>query len=172
MLSGRKARPERKPKWIGLTPTPDPAFVRKLREFDPALSVEFDRYTGKFVVYQQGKISGKAVALVISGGENEAGFRQPDERDLMRLKRADLTRDVVRRRFLDTEEGMRAYTRDSLQDARQELREASRDNKYQIKRAYRAMTNDGKAPSPFRHVAHKPKGKVFDKRHAIEGRQS
>ena len=98
---------------------------------------------------------------MVSGGENPAGFRQPDERDLMRLRRADLRREAVRRRFLDTEEGMRSYTRDSLQKAREELREAGRDDKYQIKQAYRKMLNDGKAKSPFRQVMPKPKGKVF-----------
>lgn len=152
-----------RPVWQGLTPTPDRGFVRKLREFDPDLSVEFDRGLGRFVIYQQGRISGKTVAMVIRGGEDtECGFRQPDERDLCLLRQVDMHNERTRRRLIEgREKELVEGSRKEMVDAQTEFHEASLDDKHQIKRAYRIMMNDGKAPSHVPPVRPKPKGKVF-----------
>jgi len=152
----------KRPAWVGLVPIPDSGFVRKLREFDPDLSVEFDRFLGKFVIYQQGRISGKTLAMVVDGDLNRAGFRYPDERDLGRLKAVDMHNERVRRHIIDErEQELREQPMKEYEAGRQELHEASLDDKHQIKHAYRKMLNDGKVAPHVRSVTPKPRGKVF-----------
>jgi len=163
------ARPEkgahmarRRPVWQGLVPQPDPGFVRKLKLFDPDLSVEFDRWLGKFCIYQTGRISGRTLAMVIQGGENSSGFRYPDERDLLHLKAVDMHNEHVRRKMIDDYEyNVHQDQEYDKRKAREEIRDATFDDKYQIKRAYRQMMNDGKASPHTRQVMPRPRGKVF-----------
>jgi len=138
--------------------------VRKLREFDPDLSVEFDRGVGKFVIYQQGRISGKTVAMVIQGdGGHGCGFRQPDDRDLVRLRAVDMHNERARRQLIEgREQELREQPLKEAREAQTEFREASLDDKYQIRSAWQKATGHGKTSRHVQQVLPKPRGKAYD----------
>jgi hypothetical protein len=156
----QQRKEEASPAWVGLTPVPDWAFERKLKRFDPSLSIEFSRRHGKFVIYQQGRISGKTPALIVGG--REQCFRQPDDRDIERLRLVDLHNETIRKRILQGHEQdmLEARAKDE-KTARDTLREAGIDDRHYLKREMRKAINDGKTASHVAPRSPRPRGKVF-----------
>lgn len=158
----QKKLKEKKPAWQGIPPVPDRVFIQRLKRFDPDLSVEFDRTMGKFVIYQEGRISGRSVAMVVQGDENESGFRYPDQRDLETLSMVDMHNDRVRRMLLhDREQQMLDIREKDQRNAHATLREAGIDDRHYMQRTLRRALNDGKAAPHVRQVTPRPRGKVF-----------
>jgi len=144
----------------GIPPSPDPRFMRKLKEYDKKLYFEFDRVLSRFVIRRKVEIREDPKIWIV---ETEDGrFRQPDERDIAVLYMADLwRRGGVKHRIRVGEQKLLEYERVQEQKMRDELRDVTKDNKYQLRSTFRKATNDGKALSPYRQLLPKAKGKTY-----------
>lgn len=149
--------------WHGITPSPDPGFVRKLRDYDPKLRAEFRREYGKFAITQPAAVGPNTIIFLVEGGENGRHFRQPDARDLAILHHADMARsgNSPKDRMYEGEAAIADIHRKQEAKVRSDLRDATKDGKYQLMRTFQEAANTGKGTRPFRQITHKPKGKVF-----------
>lgn len=159
--------------WQGITPTPDPGFMRKLKTFDPNLDCEFNREIERFIITQPSRLrSGKLVAAVVDNpGRPE--YRQPDDRDLRVLARADFERKSHTDRIREGEQMMLEKPLQDEKRAENEIRDVTKDNKLQLQHAYAkffGMRADEHNPA-FRRITHKPKGKVFDPPYRVVDRR-
>ena len=136
----------------GITPTPDTGFVKKLKKFDPKLKLEFSRLLGKFVITQPRKLhSGRALAAVVEGNTG-GGFRQPDNRDIDTLCRADFERTSARKRIIAGEDYMLNHKKAQEKELKDSIRDATKDDKFQLINAYRKVFNEGKQVRHVRHI--------------------
>jgi hypothetical protein len=153
--------------WTGITPTPDPGFMKKLKVVDPNLDCEFNREVERFIITQPSRLgSGKLVAAIVENPGKDF-YRQPDDRDLAVLAKGDFERTSHKQRIIDGEERMRNEYLKKEKDAEDKIREAAIDNKNQLFRAaqYDAGVVGDRHNPAFRRVTPKPKGyKVVDKR--------
>lgn len=156
------------PQWIGIVPSPDPGFVKKLHTFDPTLKCQFSRKLGKFVITQPNRLhSGESVAAIVEG-DTGAGYRQPDNRDIKALYEADFEIKDHKRRILEGEEAMLEHEKNQEERVAAEIRDITLDSKYQLRNTYVKAANEGKGMAPFRQVTVKPKGKVFSQEPAVK----
>ena len=153
--------------WIGMIPTPDSGFMRKLKTFDPNLDCEFNREVERFIITQPSRLrSGRLVAAVIDN-PGQDHYRQPDNRDIRNLAHADFERKSHKRRILEGEE--RALQQEEVQNKKAEDRimETTVDNKEWLrhKLSVAAGLKGDSVNAAFRRITHKPRGyKVEDRR--------
>ena len=149
----------------GVPPTVNPSFLRKLKEFDPALRVEFSREAHRFVITKP-RAYGAAWQLHLVQSE-DGDFRQPDERDIAVLWLGDLWRHGgPKARVRRGEDYMLDYQDREDRRISEEFRETSRDNKIQLRRMYRRdVLGDGKGNAEFRRVNLKRRGLTISEIH-------
>lgn len=154
--------------WTGILPTPDPGFMRKLKTFDPNLDCEFNRECECFIITQPSRLgSGRLVAGVIANPEGIPGYRQPDDRDIAALARADFERKDHKTRIREGEEKMLEAPKKNEAFAEDEIKHATRENKNRLRRMAAQIRGDGgDAVNPaYRRITPKSKGyTVVDKR--------
>jgi hypothetical protein len=140
----------------GVTPTVDPTFLKKLKEFDPTLTCEFHRGHERFMIQRKATVGPPNNIMIV---DDFTGFRQPDERELAALYAADLWRHGgVTERIRKGEEYMRNYRKREDEKFKEELRDVTKDNKYWLRKTLRQANNDGKANHEFRRIEVKPRG--------------
>ncbi len=150
------------PAWIGMTPAPDPGFVRKLKAYSPDLDIRFSRNWGCFVITQKSQMSGDVPLFRIDGDNTGGGYRQPDDRDIMKIYEADRWnrsehdwKSTIKR----GEDYMLQHEIDQDERVKAELRDVTKDDKLQLINAYKNAFNLGKVGSEFRKVEVKAKSK-------------
>lgn len=144
----------------GIAPIPDAGFVRKLKRFDPKLDIEFDRNIGKFIITQPNRLhSGRSIAAVVEG-DFGGGYRQPDNRDIQTLVRADFERKSHLQRIREGEQYAADVREKQDAHAYDEIRHATAENERQLKHWQAVARGDrGDDVNPaFRRVNHKKKG--------------
>lgn len=132
---------------------PDRSFIKELKLIDKRLDVKFNG--NNFVItYDRGHGEPVNIALV---KRDDGGFRQPDRRDLEHVKGGDLAQgdsmDIRLRKLAYASEQMRAQMR---RQARQNIRDMTKDGKNQLAKAFMQRTNQGKGNAAFRRVEPKP----------------
>lgn len=141
----------------GVTPVPDRQFLKDLKLFDDKLDVEFNREYERFVVIRKRAYGDPFVVWVVDSEHGQ--FRQPDQRDINALFYADLWRHGgVRGRIQRGEKYMADYAEKEDRDAAQDLRDITKDSKYQLRNTFRKATNEGGKSSEFARINVKPKG--------------
>ena len=141
--------------------TPDHGFVRKLKEVDQKLGCFFNRDSCLVVVTYE-RATGEPVPIyTVSGADGK--FRVPDQRDIDKIREGDLERSSTKERLGKTAKYMEGYRAKHKKQTRDLINEATRDNKYQLKREIDKISNPGgKGNRPFRQLPKpKPKGIVF-----------
>ena len=145
----------------GITPTPDSNFLNKLKEFDPQLGVKFFREFSRFVIIKPRAYGPPWQILLIETEDRQ--FRFPDERDIAALWLGDLWRHGgVEERITQGEERAKAVKSQEEKRAKETLREASRDDRRQLKNTWRKACNLGKGNADFRRVDIEQKGLTID----------
>jgi hypothetical protein len=148
----------------GVTPSLDPAFQSALKTFDKSLWVEFSREASRFIIYQKSEQHSKAQVMVIETEEGE--FRQPNDLDIAMLYWGDLWRHGgPEARMIFGEEKALKQMDDDEKRAETEFRDATKDNKYWLRRKLLEATGQVADAPHVRRVELKPRGyKVIDKR--------
>lgn len=138
---------------------PDRAFLNELKRTDKRLDC---RFNGEFFVIQYERPHGGKVPIMSVRGA-DGGFRQPDQRDIMKLKECDLAREDYRTKFMRLGR-MSEYISEQEKSRRKRkemLRDLTKDSKIQLRNAFAKAANTSKSNAGFRQVKVKSKGKVF-----------
>lgn len=148
--------------YAGVPPSPDPVFVRDLKTFDDKLRLQFSRQLGKFVVTKQRAFGDDFIVLVVQS--DDGGFRHPDQRDIKQLYAGDLWRHGgVKERIRKGEEQMLGAEQKDIDNATDELKARTREDKIQLSKAYRRAFNEGSKASEVRRIDVKnPRGRTAD----------
>jgi len=149
-------------RYQGITPVPDPGFVRKLKDISPKLDCEFSREHAKFVITCKAELSGRYELFLVEGDEG-GGFRYPDNRDILTVQEADRYVKSRRERIRDADEYMRKYREIEEHSERDDIRNMTKDDKIQLKRAYFKGANLGKFESTYRKINARPRGRVTER---------
>lgn len=135
----------------GVKPTPDPAFVKALKEYDSKLDIIFDRMAERFIIRRQ-RAYGMPWGVLLVETEDEQ-FRQPDQRDIKKLYEADLWKNGgVDARIRRGEQTMWDYEEKLERDSKDTFRAMSRENKIQLSNTYRKATNQGSKAPELRRI--------------------
>jgi len=139
--------------------TPDRTFVKDLKKLDPRLGCEFNRNHGHFVVNYKRAHGGSAPIFMVKGDKGE--FRQPDKRDLDFLHSGDLTREDMETKIQKSALYMEKVREKKQKEAQDNIRNATKDDKIQLTKAFGRIAGGGKNNSTFRRIKPKSKGTVF-----------
>lgn len=134
-------------------PEVDRSFMRDLKNLDSRLGCKFN---GEKFVVTYARAYGEPVNLLCVEGD-KGDFRQPDKRDLAVLWKGDKSRgdkpEVRLKKAAYVSELMR---RERARKMTCEIRDMTKDGKNQLRKTFEQATNQSKANSTFRRVAHKP----------------
>ena len=137
------------------------SFPKRLKEIDPNLNCQFNRLDKKFHIYYQTKnpMIGNARIMVV---ENDKGsFRHPDLREIDTIMESDINRREPKDRIKEAAEYMVEERKKDQKNAKDMIRERTRDDKIQLINAFAKIAGVGKGNSAFRRVKEKAKGKVY-----------
>ena len=142
-----------------MSEVPDRTFVKRLKQLDKKLSCIWNEKVGKFVITYE-RVVGPAWGVMMIE-RTDGRFRQPDIRDLNRLKESDTHRIGVEEWVRKGEDYMREY-QEKAEKSRDDLfKELTADSKIQLTNAFVKAGNLGKANSTFRRIDPKMKGKIY-----------
>ena len=144
---------------------PDSSFLNELKRTDKRLGCRFNGQT--FVITYERPCGGSVPIMSIRG--EDGGFRQPDQRDIMKVKESDLAREDYREKFMRMGK-MSEYLKDIAErraKRKAEIRDMTKDSKIQLYQAATKVAGTGKGNSAFNLTPPNPKkgvvrGKVFD----------
>lgn len=136
---------------------PDTHFMEKLKSLDPRLGCKYNRDAGKFNITYD-RVTGPIPIIQVSS--ESGGYRQPDRRELLVLGESDMEKHSRREHLNKASKYVRDYRIKQIRDASDNIRNMTKDNKYQLKNAARRLMGSGKANSTFRRINVKPKGQV------------
>jgi len=138
---------------------PDTYFMKQLKSLDPKLDCKFNRHTEKFNITFE-RATGEPVPIVQVSSES-GGYRQPDRRELFVLGDSDMEKHSRREHLNKASKYAYDYRAKQIRDSSDNIRNMTKDNKYQLKNAILKANKSGKATQPFRRINVKPKGQVF-----------
>jgi hypothetical protein len=140
--------------------SPDRGFLKKLKALDPNLGCRYEPGHGHFVITYR-RATGEPVPIWLVQTV-DGGFRQPDDREIRKLREGDLQRMSMKERLqkvafhLERERQLRRRRASEL------IRDMTKDGKFQLSRAIGKIDhNPGGKRMPFRRIDPKPKGKAF-----------
>lgn len=136
-----------------MNPRPDRSFLKDLRLLDKRLGVKFN--SQNFIItYDRGHSEPVNVLLV---KRDDGGFRYPDKRDLIALRKGDLaggdSMHIRLKKMAYASEQIRADIRRKHHD---NIRNMTKDDKNQLAKAFIQRTNQGKGNATFRRIDPKP----------------
>jgi DNA-binding transcriptional MerR regulator len=144
----------------------DPGFIRKLKELDKRLDCVYNRDAERFVImYNRGY--GEPLAMfMVKAGEGKGGFRYPDERDLERLQKADLSKTSLKDYLDEIARYMEDYRKMRRKKTKEEWRDRTKDDRLQLMKAMAQVEAPGTGGGWFPRITPKPKKgfTVIDKR--------
>lgn len=139
-----------------LGPSVSKSFLKDLRLMDPKLGVFFN--SEHFVITYARPFG--APANIYRVKSETGGFRQPDTRDLIALRKGDLCGEDMKTRLRK----LAAYSEDlrakATAAAKDNIKAMTRENRIQLANAAVQLTNQGKSNSAFRRIDHKPSKNV------------
>lgn len=134
-------------------PTPNPSFVRDLRNLDRRLGI---KWNGEHHVVTYDRGHGEPVNIYRVKGD-DGGYRQPDQRDLAVIKGGDLScGDTMKNRLQKLAYASECMRRDARRKAAENIRDMTKDDRTYLAQRFVQMTNQGKGNSAYRRVPHKP----------------
>jgi hypothetical protein len=139
--------------------SPDRLFLQDLKQLDPKLGCYYETNHRHFVITYERAYGGK-VPIMLVEDENQ-GFRQPDQRDIEKLKEFDTHRVSMKERLQHTALYMERVRENKRREARENIRDMTKDDKHQLASKFAKLTG-GKHNSVFRRINLKPRGEVFN----------
>lgn len=134
-------------------------FMEHLKSLDPKLDCTFNHDTQKFNITFQ-RVTGNPVPIIQVSSES-GGYRQPDRRELLILGESDMEKHSRRDHLNKVSKYCWDYRAKKERDAKDEIRNMTKDNKLQLKPAFERLAGIGKANSTFRRIEPKAKGQRF-----------
>lgn len=157
-----------------MTPSPDPGFVRKLKEYSKGLKIVFSREHGLFKIMQKARISGWIDAFLIEPYVDGGHYRQPNDEDIKLLAQADRWRKG--QEYKDALKKGEDYTRDaqqaSMDEAEDTLKQATLEDKNQLINTYAKAFNTGKGVTGYRQTKPKQRGLTWGQIRKLRNKQT
>ena len=141
-----------------LGPSVSKSFLKDLKLMDPKLGVKFNGE--HFVVVYERPVGEPANVYRVKA--EDGGFRQPDSRDLIALRKGDLAAEDIQSRLRKLSYMSEAMREKAKKDAADNIRHMTLDNKRQLANAAVRLTNQGKGNAAFRRVPTKRKGRTYE----------
>lgn len=138
--------------------TPDAYFMKQLKELDQRLGCRFREDLQRFVITWEKFWGQNDEIMVVS----KSHFRQPDRRELLFLCEGDLHRGDMRDRLNKSAAYFEDYRKRQDASVADDIRNATKDDKVQLRNTFRKVYNTGGKPSTFRRIKPKIKGKTFN----------
>jgi len=130
--------------------TPDRVFTKDLKRLDNKLGCYYNPDHEHFVITYDRPVGKPAEIMMV---ENQDGaFRQPDKRDIDTLCEGDIHRTDIKTRLRKGAAYMENYRNKQEENIRASMREATLDDKIQLRNTYAKATNSGKGNSAFRRI--------------------
>lgn len=135
------------------------SFPRQLNSLDRHLGCVFNPDIKRFIITWQRQ---DRSFLTLMRVENEDGtFRHPDTRDLCTLKKWDMEERRIRDVMREIAEYMVKTREKDRKDSRDMIKNATKDNKNQLIKAFAKLANVSKGNSAFRRIRDKARGQVY-----------
>lgn len=138
---------------------PDKFFMKQLKDLDKNLGCTFNHNAGKFVITYK-RATGQPVPLMQVVSES-GGFRQPDRREIEKLKESDTHRVSMKERLNIASRYMQEYRENKEREARENIRYMTLDDKLQLRSAIGRCEGPKCDSSIFPKITPKSKGKIF-----------
>lgn len=135
---------------------PNRSFMKQLKAKDKNLDCNFNRDTGKFNITYK-RATGLPVPIIQVSSES-GGYRQPDARELSILSSSDMSNTSTREALNKTSKYMQDYREKVRRQARENIRDMTKDNKYQLKNVFDVAAT-GSRSTHFRKIEPKASGK-------------
>ena len=144
---------------------PDRVFLQDLKTLDPRLDVMWNRDIERFVITFK-RATGTPVSLFVVKRDEDGGFRQPDNRDILFLKRHDLSRTSLNAYLNEISSYMEGYREKKRKESAENFRDMTKDDKIQLAKALARPTSPKSGQGTFAKINRKPKNavKVIDHR--------
>lgn len=135
--------------------TPDRSFMKELKTLDKNLGCKFN---GRFFVVTYQRSYGEPVNLyAIKGPDNS--FRPPGQKDIEIIAASNIERESPKEKSQRISKHMEDVREKKRKEARENIRNMTKDDRRQLSKAFMQLTNLGKGNSAFRRVNVKPKRK-------------
>ena len=140
--------------------SPDRVFLQRLKALDENLGCKYEPGHEHFVITYRRSIGDPVNVLLIEGPDG--GFRQPDDRDILRLEKGDLHRVPLKDRLRMVSTYMEEDRERRTRKRREMIREQTLDDRLQLKRAIGKIDhNNGGKSMPFRRINLRQRGETF-----------
>jgi hypothetical protein len=140
--------------------SPDRVFMQRLKGLDPRLGCRYEPGHHHFVITYKRAI-GEDVPVMLIEGVNGM-FRQPDDRDILKLQESDLHRVPLHDRLRQVAAYMEKDREDRALRRKAEIKDRTKDDHIQLSRTIGKIDrNNGGKSMPYRRIDLRPKGQVF-----------
>ena len=140
-------------------PTLDDLFLKRLKRIDKRLDMVWQAGPERWVmVYDKGKQDFVNMFLIET---EDHQYRHPDRRDLVRIRAADLVAKDAVVRYREAAEYMVKTRQKDRQDARDNIRNMTKDDRIQLMQAFAKLAGSGKGNSAFRRIQAKARGQIY-----------
>ena len=138
-------------------PSVSRSFLKDLKLMDSRLNLKFN--SKHWVVTYDRPVGEPANIYRIKN--DDGSYRPPDTRDLIHLKGGDLCNEDMQTRLRKLSLISERIKAKAKQDAYDNIRSMTLENKTQLANAAVRLTNQGKGRTGFRQVDYRRKGKTF-----------
>lgn len=133
-------------------------FLKDLKLMDSRLGIKFNGQ--HFVIVYTRPIGEPANIYRVKA--DDGGFRYPDTRDLIALRKGDLSNEDMQSRLRKLSAYSENLREKAKADAADNIRAMTKENRTQLTRAAIQATNQGKANATYRRIDPKVKGKTWE----------
>lgn len=128
----------------------DRSFMKDLKALDKKLDCFFNPEDEVFVITYK-RATGDPVPIAkCAGREPDGSFRQPDQRDIGFVHSGDRSRVSLDQHLNQVAEYMASFREKKRKDAKENIRNMTKDDKIQLKNAAARVADGGKHNSDFR----------------------
>ena len=138
---------------------PDRTFVKDLGRLDKNLGCHYESDHQHFVVTYKRSVGGAVPLFAVK--RDDGGFRQPDKRDIERLKESDIERESPQERMQRASKYMSDVREVDRKRGKDDIRNMTKEGSIQLQNVINKASGSGKGNSAFRRIKHAPKGEVF-----------
>ena len=140
-------------------PSLDDLFVKRLKRIDERLDMQWSAEPERWLmVYDKG--SKDFVNMFLIETEDHQ-YRHPDNRDLVRIRVADLATKSAEKRFKESAEYMAEARIKDREDAKENIRLMTLDGKIQLMQKFAQAAGYSKGNSAFRRIKAKARGEIY-----------
>lgn len=140
-------------------PSLDDLFVKRLKRIDKRLDMHWSEGPERWLmVYDKGNKNFVNMFLIET---EDRQYRHPNNRDLVRIRVADLATKSAEQRLKESAEYMADVRLKDRKDGKENIRLRTLDSKIQLMQAFAKAAGHSKGNSAFRRITAKARGEIY-----------